>query len=267
MQDQVGVVMGAGSARGARPGVGAATAVTLAAQGASVVVVDINEERAAETCALVIEQGGRAIPVIADASSASDCNTVVSRTLHEFGRLDMLVNNATTVFSKPLLECTDEDWDRVMKVNAASVFFACRAAIPAMIDGGGGSIVSITTLGVYRGFGTSVYAASKGTIEALTKDIAFSYGAQGIRANVVAPGHLESTISANLDHPTAGLSDDLRRKATLLETVGTGQDVAEMTAFLLSAKARWITAVTVPVDAGSLAAAPFPMFARVRNLG
>ena len=226
-------------------------------------VVDVDDRRADDTCKVVAEAGGLAVPIVVDASESKACDFLAAETVRQFGRIDILVNNAAVNFSRPLLECTDDDWDRTIAINSRSMFFACRAIVPTMISGGGGSIVSISSIGAYRGFGTGAYAASKGTIESLTRDIAFSYGRQGIRANVVAPGHIRSTFVGSSDHPTA-IDETARSHGTLLGTVGTGQDVAEAVAFLASDSARWITGITLPVDGGTLVAAPLALATYLR---
>jgi NAD(P)-dependent dehydrogenase (short-subunit alcohol dehydrogenase family) len=262
MENRVAVVLGAGSEADNLLGVGAASAVALSAAGFKIIVVDMDQDRAQATSKAIEAGGGESLAVVADATVGAESQRVVQTTLEQFGRIDALVCNIASSFARPLLDCSEDDWDRAVRINGKSVFLACKAAIPEMIRSGGGSITCISSIGVYRGHGTGVYAASKGTIEPMMRDIAFSYGLQGIRANVVAPGYIKTSFAAHGHVPAAMASDDIRSGAALLGTTGTGTDVAGAVVYLASAGARWITGITIPVDAGVLVAAPLALQSR-----
>jgi NAD(P)-dependent dehydrogenase (short-subunit alcohol dehydrogenase family) len=136
-----------------------------------------------------------------------------------------------------------------------------KSAIPALIDSGGGSIVNISSVAALRGAGSAAYAASKAGMIGLTKDTALVYGPQGVRANCITPGHIYTPMVA--DAP--GVARELRRRIGPLGTEGTAWDVGWAAVFLASDEARWITGVTLPVDAGTLAALPISVASRVLN--
>ncbi len=251
------------------PGVGASAALKLALRGASVVVVDVEPGRADRTCARAPSiDAARMAPLTADGASRDGCQAMVELALARFGRLDVLINNVATSQVAEVVDTDDDLWDRTMAINAKSVFLACRAAIPAMLRSGGGSIVTISSVAAVRGYGTGAYAAAKGAGISLMVDIAGSYGPHGIRANVVMPGHIRSAFKAESDWPGHEhiLHDELRRAAGPLGTHGLGQDVADAAVFLASDEARWITGVVLPVDAGTLAVSATMMFPTMRDV-
>src|SRR4051794_25252559 len=138
--DRIALITGAGS------GQGRAAAELFASHGASIAVIDINDDGAAETVALVEKQGGTAVAVHADVSVRADCDRMVAETVEAFGRVDILYNNAAVQMSGRLVECTEDEWDRTIATNLNAVFWACRAALPVMIDGGQGSIINTASV-------------------------------------------------------------------------------------------------------------------------
>jgi NAD(P)-dependent dehydrogenase (short-subunit alcohol dehydrogenase family) len=247
------------------PGVGAATCMIMAREGARVLVVDIDPDRAQRTCALAQDLGADRAALLAlglDAATAEGAASTVNLATERFGRLDAVVHNVASTGNSELLETSEDDWDRQIRLNATSLYLLCKAAIPAMIEGGGGSIVTISSIAAVRGYGTGAYAAAKGANVSLMVDVAASYGRYGIRANAVMPGHIRGPFVAEADWPGHEhmLDPELRRSAAPLGTYGRGQDVAYAAAFLSSDEARWITGVVVPVDAGTLTVTPTMMF-------
>ncbi|MEY2458445.1 MAG: hypothetical protein QOG30_275, partial [Acidimicrobiaceae bacterium] len=177
---------------GAASGQGRAAALLFAAHGASIAVIDVNDEDAGETVALVEKDGGAAIALHADVSVADDCARMIADTAEAFGRIDVLYNNAAVQMSGRLVECTEEDWDRTIATNLNAVFWACRAAIPVMLAGDGGSIINTASvLGLIGSEGYVAYGAAKAGLVALTRQIAVEYGPK-VRANVIAPGSIDT---------------------------------------------------------------------------
>ncbi len=269
---KVAIVIGggfrpAGQGEVPEPGAGAATCMIMAREGARVVVVDIDPDRAQRTCELahdlgVDRAGGTLVALGIDGATAEGAESMVNLATERFGRLDAVVHNVANAGTMELLETSEDDWDRQIRLNATSLYLACKAGIPAMIEGGGGSIVTISSIAAVRGYGTGAYAAAKGANVSLMIDVAASYGRYGIRANVVMPGHIQGPFVAEAVWPGHEhmLDPELRRSAAPLGTYGRGQDVAYAAAFLSSDEARWITGVVVPVDAGTLAVTPTMMF-------
>ena len=180
---------------GAARGMGAAEARLFAREGASVAIADILEDEGRRLEAEIAEAGGQTIFHRLDVTSESDWSSAVEAVVTRFGKLDVLVNNAG-IFQRGLVEeTTPEGWDRVMEINAKGAFLGTRAAIPAMREAGGGSIVNISsTNGMVGTSVTSAYNASKGALRLLTKSTAIQYAKDGIRANSVHPGPIETDM-------------------------------------------------------------------------
>lgn len=247
MKNKVAIVTGAGAA-GDGIGNGRATAILLARSGAKVVAVDRIEERANRTVEMIEQEGGAAIAVAADVTSSMDCQRLVELALSRWGRIDLLDNNVGVGSRGSVLEEAQERWDRVMKINVNSVYQVSRAVIPVMKDAAGGAIVNVSSIAALRPRGLTAYSTSKGAIIALTKAMAVDHAADGIRVNCVAPGPIYTPLVAE-----AGMSDEKRRQrinASPLRIEGTGWDVGNAVAFLLSNAARYITGQTLVVDGG-----------------
>ena len=270
LNGKVAIVTGAGSGTGG-VGIGQATATLFAREGASVLVVDIDDERAARTVAGIeaaanatdkTTTGGAAVHV-ADVSSSEQCADAVAAAVERFGGLDVLVNNVGISVLGSVVDLVEDDYQRAMDVNLKSMVFMSRYAVPAMARRGGGSIVHLSSVvGLRAGnFGSAIpYAVSKGGVIALTGAMAVDHGPEGVRVNCIAPGHVytpmvEGRIDARMR--------DLRRRAAPLQTEGTAWDVAHAVLFLASDDAGWISGVTLPVDAGLLATTPLAMLDRL----
>ena len=243
------LVSGAGSA-GDLLGTGAATAVLFAAQGALTGVMDISRERAETTCAIIANDGGAAVPVIADITDEAAVTEAVDAFARHAGRLDVVVNN-TGITAGP--------WDRVFAVNVTGAMLTSNAVRPHLIRSGGGSIINISSIAGVRGFGSGAYGASKGAVQAMTTDLAFAWGRDGIRVNCLLPGHLYTPMG---DQGGAE-GRELRRRANLLGTEGTAWDLAWAALFLAGPESRWITAATLPVDAGTISTTGLAMLSRL----
>jgi NAD(P)-dependent dehydrogenase (short-subunit alcohol dehydrogenase family) len=256
LDGKVAVVTGAGSS-GPGVGTGKAISVLLAREGAKVVLVDMFEERAKETLDLITEEGGEATVVVADLSKIPECRRVISDTVAAYGGVDILVNNAAMGNNKGLLDIPDEVYEKMIAINLTAPFMLCQAAIPVMIERGGGSIVNISSIASLRGTGgagQAAYASAKAGLKGLMIDIADVYGKQGIRINAVAPGIIKTPMR-DQSMIQAGLNPDefdLTFKVSL-PYEGDAWDIARAVLFLAGPDGRFITGVLIPVDGGTVA--------------
>ena len=255
---KVAIVTGAGF-DGAFLGTGAATSMLFAAQGARVGLIDMAGERAAHTHARIAESGGESMVAIADVTQPEECRRAVDEIVANYGRLDILINNAGIAAGASVVDIDEAVWDRVMDVNLKSVMLMSRFSIPHMRTAGGGAIVNLSSIAGMRGFGTSAYAASKGGVIALTTDMSFAHGREGIRVNCIAPGHIFTPMGYNGDEELRAA----RRKAGPLGTEGDAWDIAWAAVYLASDESRWVTGVLLPVDAGTTQTAALAMRQRL----
>lgn len=232
---------------GAARGIGRAVALTLARDGADVVVVDLNMVGAEETAALV--SGTRALAAQADISSEDSVVALYSKVLAEFGRLDILVNNAGIFKMTDPLDIKAEEWDQIMAVNARGTFLMCREAMRHMKSTGRGTIINIASTAGKSGGSVMAgihYAASKAAVICMTKSLAKYGAAQRIRVNAVAPGPTVTEM-------TAAWGEEANAKiaeAIPLGRYGDPEEIAEAVAFLASDKANWITGEIIDVNGG-----------------
>jgi len=259
--DKVAIVTGAGATgNGDFVGIGQAISILFARNGAKVLLVDRNEENVEATLATIKEEGGDASVFVGDVTSNEDCQGMAQAALSHYGKVNVLINNVGISGPGSVTDVDEDFWDTVIDVNLKSVMLTSKHAIPAMIEAGGGSIVNLSSIvGLRAGSGrpSHPYAASKGGIIGLSNSMAVHYGRNNIRVNCIAPGHVRSPMVAR--HSTEEMLN-LRRRAGPLGTEGTPWDVALAAQFLASDEARWISGVTLPVDAGLLAATPLAMF-------
>lgn len=233
---------------GGGTGVGRATVLQLAARGYDVVINYSRSQGEAEaTAAAAREHGVRAITIACDVSDDAQVRAMLDQCQREFGRLDVLVNNAAATYFIPhadLEALTEDKWDRILAVNLKGPFFVCRAAVPLMRSGGGGSIVNVASVAGLAGSGSSIaYAASKGALITLTKSLARSL-APAIRVNAVCPGVI---LSRWLDNHREMI--DAAIKITPLGKASTTDDVADAITFL-ACDAGMITGQAIVVDGG-----------------
>jgi NAD(P)-dependent dehydrogenase (short-subunit alcohol dehydrogenase family) len=261
---KIAFVTGAGS------GIGRATALLFAAEGASVAAVDMRADAAHETVAMIAAAGGTAFVLEADVADASQVDSAVTAALAAYGRLDCAVNCAgIRGETTPLADYTDEMWARVLAVNLTGVFNSMRAEVRAMLHTGGGSIVNVASAAVVEPTpGLAAYVASKSAVVGITRTTAGEYAAAGIRVNAVLPGRTATPMLMEYFSREEGL--EARAIAdTPMKRLGTPEEVAEANVWLCSDRASNITAVSLLVDGGlhSFSQRAGPSKARVGTAG
>jgi NAD(P)-dependent dehydrogenase (short-subunit alcohol dehydrogenase family) len=252
LEGQAAIVTGAGR------GIGRAIALELASMGADVVVAEFDEAGGARTAEEVRALGRGAVAIRTDVTRRADLDALVARTLEQFGRVDVLVNNAGIYRAAPALEITEEHWDTVMDVNAKAVFFASQAALPHMVAAKRGNIISLSSMAGKLGTTSSLaYAASKSAVISITRSLALSFAADGIRANCVCPGFVQTDMWTQVEQGVSGVlgitPEELNRQRLAQIPLGRWEqpeDVARVVGFLASSKSAYITGEAVNVSGG-----------------
>ncbi len=240
LAEKIVLVTGAGS------GMGEATAMMAAREGAVVVATDINEEAVRAVVKQILLDGGQAYALRHDVSSRESWQDVMDMIMREFNRLDVLVNNAGIALSTPFLEQNETDWSRIFNINVNSVLLGMQQAIQLMQETGG-SIVNIASISAISGMaGAGGYTASKGAIDAVTRAAAVDYGKYNIRVNAVYPGYIETKMSA----PSMAAYKDYFEQVIPLGHVGQAEEVAYAVVFLATDEASHISGIGLPVDGG-----------------
>jgi NAD(P)-dependent dehydrogenase (short-subunit alcohol dehydrogenase family) len=241
---------------GGASGIGRATSILFAREGAAVAISDINADAGLQVSREIVAAGGRALFEHGDVSSAPDCERVVDRTLREFGGIHVLFNNAGIIRRASVVGLSEQDWDRVMAVNVKSVFLMSRLVVPVMAKAGGGSIINTASgWGLVGGARAAVYCASKGAVVLLTKAMAVDHGPQNIRVNCICPGDTDTGMLRNearqLGEPEDKfLAESARRP---LGRVGRVEEIAQAALYLASDAASFVTGTALVVDGGGLA--------------
>ncbi len=250
VEGKVAIVTGAAS----NPGLGRATAITLAREGARVVVTDVDERGVAECAEVIRQAAGEALALRQDVTSEADWQAVLARTLDAFGRLDVLVNNAGIAVLKPLEELSLADWNRQIDVNLTSVFLGCKHAAPALRRSGGGSIVNLSSVAGLVGLRTCVaYGAAKGGVRVASKSIALELARDGIRCNSVHPGFIWTNMQAQATGAREPGSVQLGRDRVPLGRLGEARDIADCVLYLASDESKYVTGAEFTVDGGMTA--------------
>lgn len=255
LQDKVALITGAGG------GIGRETALLFAAEGAAIVATDVADKAGEETVALVKEKGGKAIYLHSDVSKAADCEKMVAAAEKEFGKLNVLFNNAGIMHSADdNAETTSEEiWDLTMAINLKGVFLGCKYGIPALKRAGGGSIINTASFVALLGAATPqiAYTASKGGVLAMSRELAIVHARENIRVNALCPGPLRTELLMKfLD------TDEKKQRRLVHIPVGRFGEAAEMAKaalYLASDESSYVTGTSFTVDGGITAAYVTPV--------
>ena len=250
LQNKVALVTGGTS------GIGEATALIFAEEGAKVTIAGRNEERGRAVVETILKHGGKGIFVRTDVRNAAECLHAVSETLAAFHHLDILFNNAGVFYPHTVAECTEEEWDLQMDINLKGTFLMSKAVLPHMIERGRGTIINNSSgWGIAGGDAAVAYCASKGGVVLLTKAMAIDHGPQGIRVNCICPGDVDTPM----------LPDDASRRGLKWEDyiagcanrplgrIGSPEEIARAALFLASDDSSFMTGASLVVDGGGLA--------------
>lgn len=256
LDGKVAIVVGAGQTPGDTIGNGRATAILFAREGAKVLAVDRNLESAAETAAMIQDDGGECRAARADVTKGDECRAFVEACAVEFGRVDVLLNNVGIgTGDGGLSQLTEETWDRIYDVNLKSVFFACKHAVPVMRGQGTGVIINVSSIASICSTPLLAYKTSKAALNALTEGLAMANAKYGVRVNAILPGLMNTpmaieSISKTRQIDKAVLTTARDAMVPLGGKMGTAWDVAHAALFLASDEAKFITGVLLPVDGG-----------------
>lgn len=241
---------------GGTSGIGRATAILFAQEGAKVSITGRNESRGQEIVEEIKKAGGEMIFIRADVRFAEECQRSVKKTLQTFGRLDILFNNAGVWFPNTILDCTEEEWDLTVDISLKGTYLMSKFALPTMIAQGSGVIINNSSgWGIVGGANAAAYCAAKGGVVLLTKAMAIDHGSQGIRVNCICPGDTETPM----------LIEDARKRGIPweeylvdaadrpLKRIGTPEEIAKAVLFLASDDSSYMTGAAMVVDGGGIA--------------
>jgi len=241
---------------GGTSGIGDATALLFAREGANVAITGRNADRGRAVVAKIVRDGGKAVFVQTDVRRAGECKRAVDETVRVFGGLDILFNNAGVFYPHTILDCTEEEWDLQMDINLKGTFLMSKAALPGMIARGAGVIINNSSgWGIAGGDSAVAYCASKGGVVLLTKAMAIDHGRQGIRVNCICPGDVDTPMLPE-DARMRGLKweDYLAGCANRpMGRIGTVDEIAKAALFLASEDSSFMTGAALVVDGGGLA--------------
>lgn len=243
LKDKVAIITGAGR------GIGEVTAKKFAAEGAKVTVSDINEEAVKKTVAEIIEMGGEALGLTVDVTNRQQVDNMIAETKKRFGRIDILINNAGIIQDAQLIKMTEEQWDQVIDVNLKGAFNVAQAVARVMKEQQSGVILNASSVvGIFGNFGQTNYAAAKWGINGMTKTWAKELGRYGIRVNAVAPGFIETPMTAKMPDKIL----NMMKEKSILKKLGRPEDIANGYVFLASDEASYITGTILCIDGGTV---------------
>ena len=241
---------------GGASGIGRATALLFAREGAAVAIADLNDSAGKEVVREITKANARAIFECADVTQAAACQRVVDRVNRDFGGIHILFNNCGIIRRASVVELSEEDWDRVMAANVKSMFLMSKYVIPVMTKAGGGSIINMASgWGLAGGPRAAVYCASKGAVVLLTKAMAVDHGPQKIRVNCICPGDTDTAMLRNEAQQLGQGEERFLADAALrpLGRLGRPEEIAQAALYLASEAASFVTGSALVVDGGGLA--------------
>lgn len=241
---------------GAASGIGRGIATMLTEMGSTVVALDIDDAGGAATVSEIVRAGGKGSFFHCDVCSAQDCAQVVRQTITEFGRIDILCNNAGIAIRKTVLELTEEEWDRTLDITLKGIYLLSREVIPHMALQGGGSIINTGSgWSIKGGPKAAAYCAAKAGVLNLTRAMAIDHGKDNIRVNCVCPGDVDTPMLASECDQLGANREKFMEDAALrpINRVGTPEDIARAVLFLAGEMSTWITGTALVVDGGGLA--------------
>ncbi len=250
LRDQVALITGGTS------GIGRATAVLFAQEGAKVAIIGRDESRGREVVSEITQGGGTAVFIRCDVRFSEECRQAVEETVRAFGRLDVLFNNAGVIYSNTVVDCTEEEWDLTVDISLKGTYLMSKFALPTMIAQGSGAIINnASTWGLVGGNQAAAYCAAKGGLVLLTKAMAIDHSPQGIRVNCICPGDVDTPM----------LRDDARKLSMTWEEylvsatdrpmarMGEPGEIAKTALFLASDDSSFVTGAALVVDGGEIA--------------
>jgi NAD(P)-dependent dehydrogenase (short-subunit alcohol dehydrogenase family) len=251
LADRVAIITGGNS------GIGKATSILFAREGARVCITGRNENRCREVVSEIQDAGGQAFFEIADVRFPDDCRKTVDATLEAFGRLDILFNNAGVYFPDNAIDCSEEEWDLTIDINLKGTFLMSKFALPPMIEQGSGVIINNGSgWGIVGGNQAVSYCASKGGVVLITKAMAIDHATQGIRVNCLCPGDVKTPM-LDEDAKQRGLTwEDYHKEAVAhrpMRRIGTPEEIAKAALFLATEDSSFMTGATLVVDGGGTA--------------
>ncbi len=244
LKDKTVIITGAGN------GIGRATAILFAKEGANVVVTDINEEAVIHTSEEIKKCGGNSLYIHHNIALETEWENVIAKTLDQYGEINILFNNAGTFLIKPLIETTFDEWQNVMNINVTGTFLGLKYVLPVMMKQNGGSIINnSSTAGLMGSVGVSLYGTSKGAIRSLTKHVAMEYAPYNIRANSIYPGFV-NTDMMKYRGKVDETNENQQSKGVPLGRIGFPEEVARTVIFLASDESSYTTGAEFVIDGG-----------------
>ena len=241
---------------GGASGIGKATALLFAREGAKVSLVDLESRGGQNVVRSIKQRGGKAIFIQADVSRADDCNQAVKKTFKNFGKIDILYNCAGIIRRATVMETSEEEWERVIDINVKSIFLISKSVIPLMDKSGGGVIINVASAwGLVGGEKAAAYCASKGAVVQLTKAMAIDHAKQKIRVNCLCPGDIDTPLlrqeARQLKEPLRKFLKEGARRP--LRRIGRPEEIAKAALFLASDASSYMTGASLVIDGGGTA--------------